>query len=59
MLADSSREKEDVETGHSLRGRVATTNRNKGIKWSRKNEIGKLRGQTILYSSEEEEIAIL
>lgn len=32
MLADSSREKERVETGHGFRGRVATTEKIKVLK---------------------------
>lgn len=39
MLADSTSEKEGVETGCSLRGILATTNKNKGIQWRRRIEI--------------------
>lgn len=59
MLADSSSEKEGVETGHGLRGRLATTNKNESIKWRRRIAIWKLGGQIKLHSSEKDEIAIL
>lgn len=39
MLADTSSEKEGVEIGHGLRGRLATADKNKGIQWSRRIEI--------------------